>query len=115
MAAVTRAANVDALNSWSAWRMSATSKVLVARSVGFLPVIMYTKLPARESFGLGATGVLPRRSRSQAATSVGICAVSRIALRVVASRELSAASGSNEESAETPVRSTSIGVVFLES
>ena len=56
---------------------------------------------------------MPRRSRSQVATSVGICAVSRIALRVVASRELSAASGSKADSAETPVRSTSIGVVFL--
>ena len=40
VAAVTRAANVEALNSWSACRMRATSKVLVARSVGFLPDIM---------------------------------------------------------------------------
>ena len=40
VAAVTRAAKVEALNSWSAWRMSATSKVLVANSVGFLPDIM---------------------------------------------------------------------------
>ena len=51
--------------------------------------------------------------RSQAATSVGICAVSRIALRISASRELSGSSGSNAESAETPVRNTSIGVVFF--
>src|SRR5207245_4630485 len=64
VAAVTRAANVDALNSWSAWRMSATSKVLVARSVGFLPLSMYTKLPASESLGFGATGVLPRDRKS---------------------------------------------------
>ena len=40
VAAVTRAAKVEALNSWSAWRMRATSKVLVASSVGFLPLIM---------------------------------------------------------------------------
>jgi hypothetical protein len=51
--------------------------------------------------------------RSHAATSVGICAVRRIAFRTLASRELSAASGSNDERAETPVRSASIGVVFL--
>ena len=40
VAAVTRAAKVEALNSWSAWRMSATSKVLAASGVGFLPLIM---------------------------------------------------------------------------
>jgi hypothetical protein len=51
--------------------------------------------------------------RSQAATSVGICAVSRMDFRSVASRELSAASGSQAESAETPVRRISIGVVFF--
>ncbi len=51
--------------------------------------------------------------RSQAATSVGSWAVRRRDFRSVASRLLSAASGSNEESADTPVRSTSIGVVFL--
>src|ERR671918_435954 len=113
VAAVTRAANVDALNSWSACRMSAMSNVLTASSVGFLPAIMYRKLLARLSFGLGATGDLPRRTRSQAATSVGICAVRRIDLRMVASRELSPASGSHDDSADTPVRRTSIGVVFF--
>src|SRR5215470_19087517 len=89
------------------------SKVLAASEVGFLPLIMYRKLPARLSFGLGATGALPRRIRSHAATSVGSCAVSRNDFRRVASRLLSAASGSKAESAETPVRSTSIGVVFF--
>src|SRR5213079_937343 len=40
VAAVTRAAKVEALNSWSACRISATSNVFTARSVGFLPDIM---------------------------------------------------------------------------
>jgi hypothetical protein len=40
VAAVTRAAKVEALNSWSAWRIRATSNVLVANGVGFLPDIM---------------------------------------------------------------------------
>ena len=40
VAAVTRAAKVEALNSWSACRMRATSNVLVASGVGFLPDIM---------------------------------------------------------------------------
>ena len=52
------------------------------------------KFAARLSFGFGATGALPLRIRSHAATSVGICAVSLSALRAVASLELSAASGS---------------------
>src|SRR5258707_698154 len=93
--------------------MSATSNVLTASSVGFLPDIMYRKFADRLSFGLGATSALPRRMRSQAATSVGIWAVRRMALRIDASRELSAASGSHADSADTPVRSTSIGVVFF--
>src|SRR4030095_10320842 len=87
--------------------------VLTARSVAFLPVIMKRKLLARLSLGFGATGARPRRMRSQAATSVGICAVRRMHLRRVASRELSLASGSQADSADTPVRSTSMGVVFL--
>ena len=62
---------------------------------------------------MGATGALPRRMRSQAATSVGIWAVSLTLFRSVASRELSSASGSKAESAETPVRRISIGVVFF--
>jgi hypothetical protein len=113
VAAVTRAANVEALNSWSACRIRAVSKVLVASGVGFLPLIMYRKLPARLSRGFGATGALPRRMRSQAATRVGSWAVRRSDFRSVASRPLSAASGSKAESADTPVRITSIGVVFL--
>ena len=113
VAAVTRAANVEALNSWSAWRMRATSKVFAASGVGFLPLSMYRKLAARFSLGFGVMSGLPRRMRSQAATSVGICAVRRIDLRSVASRELSSASGSNAESADTPVRRISIGVVFF--
>src|SRR4030095_10560798 len=71
------------------------------------------KLAARLSFGLDVIGDLPRRIRSQAATSVGIWAVSRIHFLSVASRGLSLASGSQDDSAETPVRSTSMGVVFL--
>ncbi len=78
---------------------------------GILPVSMVRKLAARLRRGFGAMSGLPRRMRSQAATRVGICAVSRRALRREASRELSAGSGSKAESADTPVRSTSIGVV----
>src|SRR6266852_2246436 len=74
---------------------------------------MERKLPARESLGLGATTGLPRRIRSQAATRLGICAVNLMVFLSVASRELSAASGSKADRAETPVRNTSIGVVFL--
>ncbi len=88
------------------------SKVLVASGLGFLPLIMYRKLPARFSREFGATGALPRRIRSHAATRVGNWAVKRSDFRSVASRLLSAASGSKADSAETPVRSTSIGVVF---
>ena len=40
VAAVTRAANVEALNSWSAWRIRATSNVFAASGVGVLPLIM---------------------------------------------------------------------------
>src|SRR4029078_6794110 len=67
----------------------------------------------RLSLGFGATRGLPRRIRSQAATSVGIWAVRRMPLRIDAWRELSGASGSHDDSADTPVRSTSIGVVFF--
>src|SRR5439155_1553711 len=113
VAAVTRAAKVEALNSWSACRMSATSNVFTSSGVGLPPRSMARKFAARESFGFGATRGFPERMRSHAATSVGICAVSRTALRAVASRELSAESGSKAERADTPVRSTSIGVVFF--
>ena len=46
---------------------------------------------------------------SCAATIIGTCDVRRTPLRSVASGELSAASGSNAASADTAVRSTSIG------
>ena len=60
--------------------------------------------------GKGATGSLPSRRRSQPATMVGITDVRRIERRRFASGELSPASGSKEERAETVVRNTSIGV-----
>src|SRR5207247_2756428 len=44
---------------------------------------------------------------------VGVCAVSRMALRRFASGDMSSASGSYIESIETAVRSTSIGSAFL--
>jgi hypothetical protein len=37
VAAVTRAANVDAFHSWSAWRMRQTSKIFSNRDSGSLP------------------------------------------------------------------------------
>ena len=60
-----------------------------------------------------ATGSCPSRMRECAATIIGTCEVSRTALRKVASRELSAVSGSNADSAEAAVRSTSIGCADL--
>ena len=113
VAAVTRAAKVEAFNPWSACRIRPMSKVLAASSAGLLAGQHVEEVRRPGSPGLGATGGLPRRMRSHAATSVGICAVRRDAFRSVASRELSAASGSKADSADTPVRSTSMGVVFL--
>ncbi len=45
--------------------------------------------------------------------SVETCAIRRVALRMLASCELSFRSGSKGASMETPVRSISIGWVFL--
>ncbi len=46
VAAATRAAKVEALSSWSACRISATSKARVATALGRSPVSMYRKFAA---------------------------------------------------------------------
>src|SRR6516165_5742015 len=74
---------------------------------------MYRKFVAWFPSFKGATGSLPLRRRSQLATMVGITAVKRIERRRFASCELSPASESKEERAETVVRNTSIGVEDL--
>ena len=40
VATVTRAANVEAFSSWSAWRISAVSIAFSARALGFRPESM---------------------------------------------------------------------------
>ena len=40
VATVTRAANVEAFSSWSAWRISAVSIAFSASALGFRPVSM---------------------------------------------------------------------------
>jgi hypothetical protein len=44
VAAVTRAAKVEAFSSWSAWRMSETSRASTNSESGTLPVRPYRKL-----------------------------------------------------------------------
>ena len=94
VAAMTRAAKVLALSSWSAWRMSAMSKVRVAVSEGFSPLSIQRKLAACERDWSASTTDLPLRMRSKRATIMAICAVRRKDLRTLASWELSASSGS---------------------
>ena len=67
VAAVTRQAKVEALSSWSACRVSATSKVRVSSSSGSLPKSMYRKFAAWLRSLRGATGSLPVRTRPMAA------------------------------------------------
>ena len=62
--AITRAVNVEAFISWSAWRIRATSNVLTASSDGRSPDNMYRKLAAWPSCGSGSIGSRPRRLRS---------------------------------------------------
>src|SRR5581483_886629 len=64
VASVTRAAKVEAFNSWSACRMSAMSKARSAVGEGFSPFSISRKLAACESEGSGSTTGLPLRMRS---------------------------------------------------
>ena len=81
VAAATRAANVEAFSSWSAWSTSATSNARAASSDGRWPVSMYRKLAAWPSAGCGSIGPPPAVHRPQVATSDETWAVSRTALR----------------------------------
>ena len=64
VAAITRAAKVEAFSSWSAWRMSATSNVLVAVDEGFSPFSIHRKLAAWLRDRSASTTGLPLRRRS---------------------------------------------------
>ena len=94
VAAMTRAAKVEAFSSWSACRISAMSKARVAVSEGFSPLSIHRKFAAWESVGSASTIGLPLRMRSKRATIMAICEVSRKLLRTLASWELSASSAS---------------------
>ena len=61
--AITRAVKVDAFISWSACRISATSKVFAAASVTGSPFSMCRKLAAWLSDGSGGIGSRPPRRR----------------------------------------------------
>ena len=113
VATVTRAANVEAFSSWSAWRIRATSRAWASVSLGSLPVSWYRKLAAVDRPGLGAIGSSPLRRRSRAATIVPIWAVTRRALRLLASMLSSPSSGSYRASSEVAVRRASIAVAVL--
>ena len=81
VAAETRAANVEAFSSWSACRMSATSKARVASGPGRSPVSMYRTLAAWPSAGSGSIAPPPAASRPDVATRLPIWPVSRTAFR----------------------------------
>ena len=109
VAAMTRAANVEALSSWSAWRMSATSNARTTSVSGISPVSRYSVLAARESPRRGVRGFWPERRRWKAPSMVGSWAMSRTALRYSAARLSSPRSGSTKTAALTAVRNTCIG------
>ncbi len=113
MPATTRAVNAEAFEPCSACRMRSTSIRRAAVALGALPVSICRKLAACERRGSGAGTARPRRIASCAATIIGTCDVRRTPFRSVASGELSAASGSKAASADTAVRSTSIGCASL--
>ena len=112
--ATTRAVNADAFEPCSACRIMSMSISRAASALGGVALAASTgNSPRGRAAGSGATGSRPLRMCSCAATIIGTCDVSRMPLRSVASGELSATSGSNAASAETAVRSTSIGCASL--
>jgi hypothetical protein len=64
VAAVTRAANVEAFSSWSACKMRAISNALSAVTEGGAPFNIKRKFPACESDRSGSTSGFPLRTRS---------------------------------------------------
>jgi hypothetical protein len=84
-----------------------------ASALGGEPCSMCRKFAAWPSRGSGATGARPLRMCWCAATIIGTCELRRMPLRTIASGELSATSGSKAASADTAVRSTSIGWAAL--
>jgi len=109
VATATRAANVDALSSWSAWRVSTTSRTRATSGDGARPSTRLRKYAACESDVGALTGALPLRIRCQAATVSGTSAVRRTAFRKLASGSLARVSGSKVAARDTAVRSASRG------
>ena len=110
VATATRAANVEALNSWSACSVSVTSMTRATSGVGASPSSSVRNQAAWESAGtLADTGSRPVRMRCQAATVAGTSVVSRIALRRFASASLARTSGSSAAASDTAVRRASSG------
>ena len=105
----TLAANDDAFEPCSACSTMSVSINDAASSLGASPLSMYRKFAAWPSPASAGTGSRPWRMWWCAVTIIGACEVSRIPLRRVASSELSPVSGSNAASADTAVRSTSMG------
>src|ERR1700719_4761687 len=85
VAAVTRAAKVEAFNSWSACRMREISNARSALADGFVPLSCNRKFAEWDSDLSGSTTFLPLRMRSYAATIMAICEVNRMALCTLAS------------------------------
>ena len=94
VATATRAAKVEALNSWSACRVRMTSSTRATSADGACPSSSVRKCAACEPPGPAATGSRPVRRRCQAATVAGTRLMSRQALRRFASGSLERTSGS---------------------
>ena len=109
MLTTTRAVNEDALEPCSACSTMSVSISAHASALGASPLSMWRKFAAWPRSARAATGSRPWRMWWCAVTIIGTCEVSRMPLRRVASSVLSPVSGSNAASAETAVRSTSIG------
>ena len=87
--ATTRAVNVEALNSCSAYTIIEKSSDRAASGVGLVPRSMNNRFAACELSGSGASGSLPCNRRYRAAITTGSCAIKRSAFRKLASRLLS--------------------------
>ncbi len=81
VATQTRDVNVEAFNSWSAWRTNALLNASSAMASGSLPDSIYRKLAAKLKSLRGATGSKPFLIRAKDVTTVGTFAWSLIALR----------------------------------
>ena len=109
VATATRTANVEALSSWSAWSVRIVSRTWATSGAGGRPWRSRRKWAACEPPVSAVTGSCPVRRRCQAATTPGIRAVRRNALRRFAASSPARPSGSTVAASETAVRRTSSG------